>query len=46
MAEPAWHDYRSHLLSFLEERANRRGKTMEFALSSAPLLSQSQHAAA
>jgi nitrate/nitrite transport system ATP-binding protein len=45
MAETAWHDYRSHLLSFLEERASHRGKTMEFALSTAPLLSLSRQTA-
>lgn len=39
MADPAWHEYRGHLLSFLEERANRRGKTLEFARSETPLLS-------
>lgn len=39
MADPAWHEYRGHLLSFLEERASRRGKTLEFARSETPLLS-------
>jgi nitrate/nitrite transport system ATP-binding protein len=38
MADPAWHEYRAHLLSFLEERAHHRGKTQEFSRSSAPLL--------
>jgi len=46
MADPAWHDYRGHLLSFLEERAHHRGKTLEFSRSSAPLLSLSRHATA
>lgn len=41
MADPAWHEYRGHLLSFLEERAHHRGVTMEFARSSTPLLSLS-----
>jgi hypothetical protein len=44
MADPAWHDYRGHLLSFLEERAHHRGKTVEFARSAAPLLSLSRQA--
>ncbi len=39
MADPAWHEYRGHLLSFLEERAHHRGITMEFARSTSPLLS-------
>lgn len=38
MSDPAWHEYRGHLLSFLEERASHRGKTMEFARSETPLL--------
>lgn len=38
MADAAWHDYRSHLLSFLEQRAHYRGKTLEFARSTTPLL--------
>ena len=46
MADAAWHDYRSHLLSFLEERAHHRGQTVEFARSSTPLLSLSRTAAA
>ena len=46
MADAAWHDYRSHLLSFLEERAHHRGQTLEFARSSTPLLSLSRTAAA
>jgi nitrate/nitrite transport system ATP-binding protein len=46
MADPAWHDYRGHLLSFLEERAHHRGKTMEFSRSATPLLSLSRRAAA
>jgi nitrate/nitrite transport system ATP-binding protein len=29
MEDHAWHDYRAHLLSFLEERAHRRGHTTE-----------------
>ena len=46
MTDAAWHDYRSHLLSFLEERAHHRGQTLEFARSSTPLLSLSRTAAA
>lgn len=38
MADPAWHEYRSHLLSFLEERAHHRGDTVEFTRSERPLL--------
>lgn len=38
MADPAWHDYRGHLLSFLEERAHHRGATQEFIRSEKPLL--------
>ncbi|MBL9144072.1 MAG: ABC transporter ATP-binding protein [Verrucomicrobiaceae bacterium] len=38
MADPAWHDYRGHLLSFLEERAHHRGSTQEFIRSEKPLL--------
>ena len=46
MAEPAWHEYRAHLLSFLEERAHHRGIPMEFARSTTPLLGLSpRHAA-
>ena len=45
MADSAWHDYRGHLLSFLEERAHRRGKTVEFARSAMPLLSLTRQAA-
>ena len=46
MADPAWHEYRAHMLSFLEERAHHRGVTMEFARSATPLLGLSpRHAA-
>ena len=38
MADSSWHEYRGHLLSFLEERAHHRGITMEFARSTSPLL--------
>jgi len=38
MADPVWHEYRAHMLSFLEERAHHRGVTMEFARSNIPLL--------
>jgi nitrate/nitrite transport system ATP-binding protein len=38
MADTAWHDYRSHLLSFLQQRAHHHGRTVEFARSSTPLL--------
>ena len=46
MAEPAWHEYRAHMLSFLEERAHHRGITMEFARSATPLLGLSPSRAA
>ncbi len=46
MTDSAWHDYRGHLLSFLEERAHHRGQTLEFARSSAPLLRLSRQATA
>ncbi|MDB6075231.1 MAG: nitrate transporter, ATPase subunit, partial [Verrucomicrobiaceae bacterium] len=46
MAEPAWHEYRAHMLSFLEERAHHRGVTMEFARSATPLLGLSPRRAA
>ncbi len=46
MADPAWHDYRSHLLSFLEERAHYRGKTLEFTRSKTPLLGLTKSRAA
>jgi nitrate/nitrite transport system ATP-binding protein len=39
MADAAWHDYRSHLMSFLQERAHHRGQTIEFSRSTTPLLS-------
>lgn len=46
LADPAWHDYRSHLLSFLEERADYRGHTREYIRSEVPLLSLGQRATA
>lgn len=38
MESVAWHDYRSHLLSFLERRAHEHGKTRVFARSNTPFL--------
>ena len=46
MSDSAWHDYRGHLLSFLQERASRRGKTVEFTRSETPLLGLSTSRAA
>jgi nitrate/nitrite transport system ATP-binding protein len=45
MADPAWHDYRRHLISFLQERAHHRGRTIEFVRSEMPLLGLAHQAA-
>jgi ABC-type nitrate/sulfonate/bicarbonate transport system ATPase subunit len=38
MESPEWHQYREHLLSFLEERAHLRGHTTHHRLADGSLL--------